>query len=546
MPVITLQLGQCGNQLGCSFFSTLANELSANDYGYDAVNEYYRAGPDTPNTYTARSVLIDMEPKVVAGARASAAASGSWWRYPSNGYLVMQSGSGNNWAQGFHGYGPRVHDAALELVRREVEAADSLTGFLLLQSMAGGTGAGLGTYVAQALRDDYHSAFITNCCVWPYESGEVIVQPYNTLFTLSHLSDLSDGIVLLENEALHRTCAKLMNIARPSFSDMNGIAARALVSVLLPSQPRGPYAGGSFTSTAGAAGAGAGPGQGAGMAPLSRGSPGGGPGAGAGAGVQLPALRRANSSGARMGSGGGGGGAAPGAPASAPASAPSCPPSTTPLSDLVSSLCCHPAYRMLTLRAIPQLPPASIDFTTFTWPAILKRLRQMLVTGSALEEGMDWSVTPHSTPGPAAAAAAAGCLAGGGAAAAATAAGAGASGGVPRVNRAVANWLVLRGQGAGEVDVGDFADPALTASWAVDPLSVSYSGAKFGRCLMSASLLSNDRRCVGPIQRMQEHAYGMLASRAFVHQYETYGMSVSDFQACFARIEDIAQRYARL
>ncbi|EFJ48639.1 delta tubulin [Volvox carteri f. nagariensis] len=444
MPVITLQLGQCGNQLGCSFFSTLAGELSANDYGFDAVNEYYRAGPDTAGLYTARSVLIDMEPKVVAGARASAAASGSWWRYSSSGYLVMQSGSGNNWAQGFHGYGPRVHEAALELVRREVEAADSLTGFLLLQSMAGGTGAGLGTYVAQALRDEYHSAFITNCCVWPYESGEVIVQPYNTLFTLSHLSDLSDGIVLLENEALHLTCARLMGIPRPSFADMNGIAARAMASVLLPSRLRGPT----------------------------------------------------NSS------------------------------TTSPLADLVTQLCPHPAYRMLTLRAIPQLPPASIDFTTFTWPAILKRLRQMLVTGSVLEEGMDWSINPHSPAG---------------------ARGTGATcGSSPRVNRAVANWLVLRGQGAGDVDVGEFADPALTSAWTVDPLSVSYNPAKFGRCLMSASLLSNDRRCVGPIERMQECAYGMLASRAFVHQYEAYGMSISDFTACFARIEDIAQRYVRL
>lgn len=48
----------------------------------------------------------------------------------------------------------------------QVEHADSLTGFLLLQSMAGGTGAGLGTYVAEALRDEYHSAFVANCCVW--------------------------------------------------------------------------------------------------------------------------------------------------------------------------------------------------------------------------------------------------------------------------------------------------------------------------------------------------------------------------------------------
>ncbi|KAG2448245.1 hypothetical protein HYH02_006829 [Chlamydomonas schloesseri] len=521
MPTITLQLGQCGNQLGCSFFNTLATEFSSHDYGTEAVHEYYRPSPD-PNLYTARSVLIDMEPKVVAGARSAAAASGSWWRYPSAGYLVMQSGSGNNWAQGFHGYGPQVHDDAVELVRKEVEQADSLTGFLLLQSMAGGTGAGLGTYVAAALRDEYHSAFIANCCVWPYESGEVIVQPYNTLLTLSHLADVSDGLVLLENEALHRTAAKLYGIARPSFGDMNGIAARALAAALLPSQARGPYAGGAYTPPAPqhqhhhhhpAHGHAAGHG---------RNSPGSGS-TGGGSGVQLPALRRADSSGGRLG------GESPGLGSRAGSATP--PPAsggggsgfgvcTAPLAELLTRLCGHPAYRLLTLRSVPQLPPANIDFTTFTWPALTKRLRQMLVTGSVLEEGLDWSITPQS-PGSAAAAAAGPGLAG------------------PSVNRALASWLILRGQGAGEVDVGDFADPALTAAWSAEPLAVSYSAGRFGRCAMSACLLSNDRR-------MQEHAYGMLESRAFVHQYEKYGLSVADFQECFARIEDIAQRYARL
>lgn len=51
-----------------------------------------------------------------------------------------------------------------------------LNGFLLLQSMAGGTGAGVGTYIATALRDEYPVTHALNCCVWPYESGEVIVQ----------------------------------------------------------------------------------------------------------------------------------------------------------------------------------------------------------------------------------------------------------------------------------------------------------------------------------------------------------------------------------
>lgn len=43
-----------------------------------------------------------------------------------------------------------MHSALhLVQVRKEVETCDLLSGFVLLQSMAGGTGAGLGTYVAQ-------------------------------------------------------------------------------------------------------------------------------------------------------------------------------------------------------------------------------------------------------------------------------------------------------------------------------------------------------------------------------------------------------------
>ena len=69
-----------------------------------------------------------------------------------------------------------------------------------------GTGAGLGAYVANALRDTYPTATLMNHCVWPYESGEVIVQSYNTLLTLSSLLDASDGVCIVQNEELVRFC----------------------------------------------------------------------------------------------------------------------------------------------------------------------------------------------------------------------------------------------------------------------------------------------------------------------------------------------------
>lgn len=66
------------------------------------------------------------------------------------------------------------------------------------------------------------------------------MQPYNSILSLSHLHRVSDGVILVENEALQATCQKLLNIQRPSFVDMNSVAAKNLASVLLPSTVRQP------------------------------------------------------------------------------------------------------------------------------------------------------------------------------------------------------------------------------------------------------------------------------------------------------------------
>jgi tubulin delta len=111
------------------------------------------------------------------------------------------------------------------------------------------------------------------------------------------------------NEALHHTCQKLHNVMRPSFDDLNRVAARALASVLLPTT----HATSSSTSAAGLEGE------------LGR--------------------------------------------------------STTLLGDVVQHLCAHPRHRVLSLRSVPQMPATSVDFTVLQWPGLLKRLRQMQISG---------------------------------------------------------------------------------------------------------------------------------------------------------------------
>lgn len=55
--------------------------------------------------------------------------------------------------------------------------------------------------------------------------------------------------------------------------------------------------------------------------------------------------------------------------------------------ELVSALACHPEYKLLSLCTIPQMASSSIAYSTFSWPGLLKHLRQMLISNTKMEEG---------------------------------------------------------------------------------------------------------------------------------------------------------------
>lgn len=51
-----------------------------------------------------------------------------------------------------------------------------------------------------------------NQVVWPYQTGEIIVQNYNAVLTLSNLYQTADAIMVMENDELHKICTQLLGI----------------------------------------------------------------------------------------------------------------------------------------------------------------------------------------------------------------------------------------------------------------------------------------------------------------------------------------------
>lgn len=225
MSIVTLQLGQCGNQLGVELFNVLGSDLlSARTNASDFCFREMRDGHFTP-----RCLLVDMEPKVVDACVQKSRLQSCWAYDPAN-VIVQQSGSGvsqmprlsfpdqrvqldsgahsagNNWALGYNRHGSRCAEFVVESARREVERCDYFGGFLLLQSLAGGTGAGLGSRVAEELGDRFPSALKLSYGIWPFDTGEVLVQAYNAILSVSKLLEVCEGVTIVRNEDLHKTC----------------------------------------------------------------------------------------------------------------------------------------------------------------------------------------------------------------------------------------------------------------------------------------------------------------------------------------------------
>jgi cell division GTPase FtsZ len=84
---------------------------------------------------------------------------------------------------------------------------------MVMHSIAGGTGSGLGSFLLERLNDKFPKKLIQTYSVFPNsQESDVVVQPYNSLLTLKRLTNHADSVVVLDNGALSRICADRLHI----------------------------------------------------------------------------------------------------------------------------------------------------------------------------------------------------------------------------------------------------------------------------------------------------------------------------------------------
>lgn len=92
---------------------------------------------------------------------------------------------------------------------------------MLLHSIAGGTGSGLGSFLLERMNDRFPKKLIQTYSVFPdIASTDVVVNPYNSLLALRRLTQNSDAVVS-DADLAGTSCAKDM-VANACFCIIGG------------------------------------------------------------------------------------------------------------------------------------------------------------------------------------------------------------------------------------------------------------------------------------------------------------------------------------
>lgn len=175
--------------------------------------------------------MIDLEPRVVNKLTRQGAYRNLF--NEENVFIAKDGGgAGNNWASGFR-QGEQHHEKVLDMIDRESDNSDSLEGFTMCHSIAGGTGSGMGSYLLEALNDHFPKKLVQTYSVfpnWSQNQSDVVVQPYNSILTLKRLTLNADAVVVLDNTALNRIAVDRLKIETPTVDQLNSLVATIMAA----------------------------------------------------------------------------------------------------------------------------------------------------------------------------------------------------------------------------------------------------------------------------------------------------------------------------
>jgi len=235
--IISLHIGQAGVQVGNACWELYCLEHGIQPDGQMPSDKTVGGGDDAFNTFFSetqsgkhvpRAIFVDLESTVIDEVR-----NGQYRElfHPEQ-LITGKEDAANNYARGHYTIGKELVEQTLERIRRLSDVCTGLQGFLIFNSVGGGTGSGFGSLLLERLSVDYGKKSKLGFTVYPSpQVSTAVVEPYNSVLSTHALLEHTDVAVMLDNEAIYDICRRQLNIERPKYMNLNRIIAQVISSL---------------------------------------------------------------------------------------------------------------------------------------------------------------------------------------------------------------------------------------------------------------------------------------------------------------------------
>jgi tubulin alpha len=224
--IIIICIGQCGVQIGTKLWEILYKEHKHPE-NKNYLNNSILFSQSNKNKLIARTIFIDSDFSTVDRARNKFKELGS-----SNFHSGKESCC-DSYARGGYTTGKMLLWDVIGKIKRIAENAENLSGFLLIHSCQGGTGAGFAPLLLHELKKDYRKKELIEAVVVP--SPDMINGPleiFNFGGYLYQKNDIGNIELWFNNQGIYRAMER-HGITNPNFEQVNEVIASSLSSFLL-------------------------------------------------------------------------------------------------------------------------------------------------------------------------------------------------------------------------------------------------------------------------------------------------------------------------
>jgi len=228
-----VNVGQAGIQVGNAVWTQYCAEHKIEPDGKlkeQTEDKYFTTFFEETGTgqFVPRNITVDLEPTVVDDVRTGEYAQMFHPEFLLNG----KEDAANNFARGHYTVGKEILDQVNDRLRKLVDNSENVQGFIINHAVGGGTGSGLGALILERIAVDYRKKSKIGFEIYPAPKiSTCIVEPYNAMLSTHWLLDHTEVSVMLDNEAIYGICQKQLDIARPSYKQLNSIIAKVVSSM---------------------------------------------------------------------------------------------------------------------------------------------------------------------------------------------------------------------------------------------------------------------------------------------------------------------------